>query len=167
MVNVQPDSPLSVLLRPWLFWFSLAGALVCTGLFQWLSQIYQLQLLDAMWIPEQARSAIATMSEAQRSAHIWITGTLDVVYPMLYGLFFINAGCRYWPKLTRWIVRLCALLVLSDLLEGVVQLLALLGWADLLVCKLLLTPAKLALFGLGLMAIGLGLMRRLISPQGE
>ena len=111
-------------------WFSFISTLVCVVAFQVVVGEYGLILLDRISDPEQSRAAIASMSESQRSLHAWITGTLDVAYPAVYGTLFIGSAYRFFPKIGKFLAVPILLLVPIDLIEGVVQILGLTGTAD-------------------------------------
>lgn len=131
-------------------WFSFVGTLVCMVALQVIVEQYGLILLDRISDPEQSRAAIASMSESQRSLHAWVTGTLDVAYPAVYGALFTGSAYKFFPKIGKLLAAPTLLLVPIDLIEGVVQILGLTGAADWLGAKTILTPMKflLAYFGI-------------------
>ena len=132
-------------------WFSFVGTLVCMVAFQVIVGQYGLILLDRISDPEQSRAAIASMSESQRSLHAWVTGTLDVAYPAVYGTLFIGSAFTFFPKIGKFLAAPTLLLVPIDLIEGVVQILGLTGAADWLGAKAILTPTKLLLAYFGIL----------------
>lgn len=148
-------------------WACFVATVVCTVAFQVIVERYDLVLLDAISDPEQARAALASMSESQRTVHAWVTGTLDVLYPLVYGALFIGSAYLFFPGTGRWLAIPIMVLVLVDLIEGVVQILALTGLVDWLDLKAVLTATKLWLFYFGFLVTLLGwlawLVRRLRS----
>lgn len=125
-------------------------------LFQWAIQRYELIFLDMLWNPEVTRAAVASMSLEQRAVHAWITGTLDVIYPIAFGLFLLGTGLRILPNQRRWIIAFVVIVVALDLSEGLVQILALTNIVDWLPAKLLFTPVKLGMFLVGIPLSALG-----------
>ena len=127
-------------------WFSFVATVLITIAFQVVIVVWDLVLLDGIADPEQARAAIAGMSEYQRNVHAWLTGTLDVVYPIAYGALFIGSAYRFFPRLG-WLLAIPTfVLVPVDLVEGVVQVLALTEVADWVSSKAILTSLKQILF---------------------
>jgi hypothetical protein len=83
-------------------------------------------------------------------AHAWVTGTLDVAYPLAYGLFFAGSTLAFFPRAGLYLAWLPLLAIPVDLTEGVVQVLALLNINDWLASKAFITPLKTLLFLCGL-----------------
>ncbi len=134
-----------------ILWFSFIATIVCTVAFQVIAGHYGLVLLDTLSDPEESRAVIAAMSESQRSLHAWVTGTLDVVYPAVYGALFIGSAYRFYPSIGRFLAAPVVVLILVDLIEGLVQVLGLTGIVDWLDAKAILTPGKILLFYFGLL----------------
>jgi hypothetical protein len=129
-----------------ILWISFVVTLLITFAFQLIVASVGGTLLDAVADPEQARVVIASMSESQRLTHAWITATLDVAYPAAYGALFVGSAYRFYPKVGRYLAWTMFVLVPIDLVEGVVQILALTDLADLLASKTVLTNLKQVLF---------------------
>ena len=110
---------------------------------------FDLVLLDGISSPAIARETLASFSTEQRVAHAWITATMDVVYPLVYGPLFAGVTLLFFPK-RRWLALPGLLVIPVDLFEGLVQVLALLEVSDWLGAKALVTPLKLLLFACGL-----------------
>jgi len=138
---------------------SLVATVVLTALFPVVAGQFGLTLLDAMADSTEARALIEGLTGEQRQAHAWITGTLDVAYPLAYGALFLGATLRFFPRRGTLLAIPVLIGVPADLLEGLVQILALTGQADWLAAKAVLTPVKggafvygavMALLGVGL-----------------
>ena len=138
---------------------SLVATVVLTALFPVVAGQFGLTLLDAMADSTEARALIEGLTGEQRQAHAWITGTLDVAYPLAYGALFLGATLRFFPRRGTLLAIPVLIGVPADLLEGLVQILALTGQADGLAAKAVLTPVKggafvygavMALLGVGL-----------------
>ena len=117
-------------------------------------------LLDMTSDPEAARTIIATMSDAQRTAHAWVTVLLDTAYPLAYGAFLGGLALRFFGRFGRYAALPALGVVIIDLTENLVQVLALAGWVDALDAKAWLTPLK---FGLFFLAVGLAVIALLIG----
>lgn len=144
-------SPSEHLARTPILWFSFIATIICTFAFQAIAGHYGLVLLDTLSDPDESRAAIAAMSQSQRALHAWITGTLDVAYPAVYGALFIGSAYRFYPNIGRFLAAPTVLLVAVDLIEGLVQILGLTETVDWLDAKAILTPGKILLFYFGLL----------------
>lgn len=103
-------------------------------------------LLDTITQGDQARSLVASLTEAQRFAHFWVTVLLDTAYPLAYGGFFAAMALRFFGKFGRLAALPALATIIVDLTENTVQALALSGAADVLDAKDWLTPLKFGLF---------------------
>jgi hypothetical protein len=103
---------------------------------------------------------VASLSEAQRSAHFWVTVLLDTAYPLAYGGFFAAMALRFWGKFGRLAALPAIATIIVDLTENTVQALALSGAADVLDAKDWLTPLK---FGLLFLAAAIALIALVIA----
>jgi len=133
-----------------ILWILFGATILLTVSFQVVANIWELTLIDAISDPTEARLAISSMSPHQHTIHAWVTSTLDVAYPFVYGAFFIGSCHKFYEE---WAWALAApiyLLIPTDLIEGVVQVLALTSTADWLDAKSILTPLKTMLFLFGL-----------------
>ncbi len=131
-------------------WISFIATILLTIAFQVAVPVWDLILLDAIADPAEVRAALAAMSPEQHTIHAWVTATLDVAYPVAYGALFIGSGYRFYGRYG-WLVALPAIvLVPVDLVEGVVQVLALTGIADWIDSKAYITPLKTGLFLVGI-----------------
>ena len=148
-----------VLTRTSTLWWLFAATVVITELFPILAGVFDLTLIDGISSPEAARQVIAAFSADQRVAHAWITATLDVVYPLAYGLFFAASTVRFFPSAGRYLAWLPLLAIPVDLLEGMVQVLALTGVVDWLAIKAFVTPLKTLLFFSGLVTTVAGWLK--------
>lgn len=137
-------------------WISFIATILLTIAFQAAIFIWDLRLLDAISDPSKARRAISTMSSAQCIIHAWITATLDVAYPIAYGALFIGSGYKFYGKFGWLVASPMLVLVPIDLIEGVVQVLALTEVVDWIDAKAYLTPIKTILFLLGILTTVFG-----------
>lgn len=135
---------------------ALVATVVLTALFPVVAGHFGLTLLDAVADPTEARALIEGLTSEQRQAHAWITGTLDVAYPLAYGALFLGAMLRFFPRRGPLLAIPVLIGVPADLLEGLVQILALTGQADWLAAKAVLTPVKGGAFVYGAVMALLG-----------
>ena len=147
------------LARPGTLWLLFGATVLITLAFPPVAGNWGLTLLDGVASPEQVRELIAGMTPEQRTAHAWITGTLDVAYPLAYASFFAGAALRFFPKAGGVLAIFALLAIPVDLFEGLVQILALTGRADWVATKSFITPLKMVLFLGGMAFTLLGLAR--------
>jgi hypothetical protein len=135
---------------------ALLATLVLTALFPVIAGHFGLTLLDAVADPTEARALVEGLTKEQRQAHAWITGTLDVAYPLAYGALFFGATLRFFPRKGALLAIPILIGVPADFLEGLVQILALTGQVDWLAAKAVLTPVKGGAFVYGAVMALLG-----------
>ena len=135
---------------------ALVATVVLTALFPVVAGHFGLTLLDAIADPTEARALIEGLTSEQRQAHAWITGTLDVAYPLAYGALFLGATLRFFPRKGALLAIPILIGVPADFLEGLVQILALTGQVDWLAAKAVLTPVKGGAFVYGAVMALLG-----------
>jgi hypothetical protein len=141
---------LNAMARPAPLWWLFVATAVLTAVFVFLIVGLGLTFIDGIADPAYARQVVAGMPADERSIHAWLTGTLDVAYPIAYGTFFAASTLYFFPVAGHYLAWLPLLAIPVDLLEGVVQILALSGAADWLSAKAVLTPLKAFLFWCGL-----------------
>ena len=135
---------------------ALVATVVLTALFPVAAGHFGLTLLDAVADPTEARALVEGLTKEQRQAHAWITGTLDVAYPLAYGALFFGATLRFFPRKGALLAIPILIGVPADFLEGLVQILALTGQVDWLAAKAVLTPVKGGAFVYGAVMALLG-----------
>ena len=134
-------------------WIAFVSTILITIAFPVTASIWGLSFIDALSDPVEVRQAIAAMTSDQRIVHAWITATLDVAYPLAYGALFAGSAYAFYERVGRFIAIPLLVVVPVDLLEGVVQVLALTDSLDWIDAKAVLTPLKTALFLLGLVTM--------------
>jgi len=135
------------LTKPLTLWILFALFILETIGFAAIMAVWDFELIDEISDPETVRHHIAEMTALQRTVHIWTTATLDVAYPLTYGPLFAGLALRAFKPV--FAIPAIAV-ILTDLAEGVVQVLALAGSSDLIWLKAYLTPLKLVLFLTGI-----------------
>ena len=130
-------------------WISFVATILITIAFPITVSIWGITFIDAMSDPVAVRQAISDMTPNQRVVHAWVTATLDVAYPLAYSALFIGSAYAFYERFGRYIAIVLLVVVPTDLLEGVIQVLALTNSADFVEAKAVLTPLKTGLFLLG------------------
>lgn len=156
-----------ILTKTTTLWTTFAATIVMTVLFGVIMKVWDFTIIDEMSDPAAISAHIDAMTATQRNVHAWMTGTLDVAYPLAYGAFFVGMALRF---LGRWRMVLAlpgVLVVPVDLLEGVIQILALTGVDSVIWAKAYVTPLKLFLWfaalGVAVLAAAIAIRRRIQS----
>ena len=151
-------------------WSGLAfvGLTIAFGI--WI-QNYDLNIIDEISDPEQIKAVVAAMTPEQRSAHWWMTLSLDYFYPLAYGAFFAGLALRYFGAAGLWLVIPSMIVVPADIIENTVQLFILSGDHSLIGVKAIATPIKLVSFIvaalIALIALIFAVYRRFASETDE
>lgn len=127
--------------------FLLAIAIVVGMAFGLFAEKIGGTLLDMLSDPAANEARLATMSASQRSAHLWVTLTLDIVYPFAYGGGLANLAARFAPRNKLLAAAPGLALILVDLIENLLIVLMLQGDIQVIAVKSLVTQAKWWLFG--------------------
>jgi hypothetical protein len=140
-------------MRGWLtknstLWILFLVTILLTSSFTAVMRIWDFSLIDEKWNVDLVRDAVAAFSPTQRRVHLWTTATLDVAYPIAYGLLFAGLALKVFGKAGPFLALPSFAVIVTDLAEGVVQVMGLAGNMDILAQKAWLTPLKLGLFGL-------------------
>lgn len=107
-------------------------------------------LLDMISGAEANRARLAGMDAGQRSAHLWVTLTLDMAYPLVYAPFFGAFAARFAGRFALAAALPAIALLAVDVTENMVIVAMLLGNETLFEIKSLATLLKWWLFGLTL-----------------
>ena len=157
-----------LLKQPSTLWVLFALFVLETLGFGVIMLVWDFQIIDEMWNPDELRVHIGAMTPVQRTVHAWMTATLDVAYPLTYGPLFCGLALRYLSASFAWPA---VLVVPTDLLEGFVQVMVLTGHDQLLWLKAYVTPLKLVLFILAtliaVLAVSVGIRRARYSKKEE
>lgn len=127
-------------------------------------------LLDLISHPQANIDRLAEMNAAQRHAHIWVTLTLDSLYPIAYGGFLAGVALRFAPRYALAAASPALALVLVDIVENALIVAALLGADGIVHAKAYATHLKWWLFGLALLVSVVlafaALLRHLFERRG-
>ena len=142
----------SFLTRTPILWISGVLYLIMTLAFAIIMKVWDFQVIDEMFIKADILAHIEAMSAEQQRVHAMTTATLDVAYPFAYGIFQAGMAYRYLGSWGKWIAPLSLICIPFDLTEGFSQVMLLTGSLQYVELKTVVTPIKLALFTLGLVA---------------
>lgn len=107
-------------------------------------------LLDMISHPEANIRRLGEMNAAHREAHLWVTLTLDSLYPIAYGGFLAGVALRFAPRYALAAASPALALVLVDIVENALIVVALLGNDGIVHAKAYATHLKWWLFGFAL-----------------
>jgi len=114
-----------LLSKPAMLWILFVVMLLTGASFGFVSSHWEITLLDSLTRPDVIARELKAYSPGQKEVHIWVTLTLDVIYPLAYGGFFAGLALLAFPKVGLWLAVPAGLTILTDLIEGVVQVLLL------------------------------------------
>jgi len=152
------------LTRPKTLWMLFISTLLLTACFVLVQNHWSLALLDSVGTEIEINDILGSLSDTQKTVHKWVTLTLDVAYPLVYGGFFAGMALRYFGKFGPFLAIPSLLVILADLTEGIIQVLLLSGNTSVIGLKTVLTPIKFSLFKvcllLAVIALLMGLYKR-------
>ena len=123
-------------------WALFAATILITFSFPYAASFWDLSYLDALSGEAEIRSLLASLNSEQRTAHIWITLTLDVAYPLAYGFFFAGTALAFYPDKGKLLAIPAYATIAIDIFEGILQVLLLSDTADTVDLKTIVTPLK-------------------------
>lgn len=121
--------------------------------------VWNFTVIDEIFQRKLIMEHVEAMTTKQRHVHIVTTATLDVLYPFAYGGLLAGLTWHAFPA-GRWLAWPILVCIPVDLIEGVAQILILSGHMDWVGVKVIVTPIKLGLFGLGCL---IGIVALIIS----
>jgi hypothetical protein len=138
-------------------WALFAASIVLIALSEWMKTQWQLQLIDGIWSPGDARALIAQLSAEQKTGHLWFTSTVDVLLPIFVAVTLAGITLKAFPHYGKYLAIPPLLAVPFDYTEGVIQVLVLTDTLDLLAIKAYTSPVKISgyLFGLAMLSLAL------------
>ncbi len=140
-------------------WWLFAIVVTITLAFGAVMHFWGFLLIDEMFKAEQISQHIAAMSEKQKQVHIWTTATLDVLYPLAYGLLFAGIALKAFGDKGMLLALPSLLCIPADLTEGFAQVMLLSTHADYMGLKTTMTPIKFALFIPGFLIAIVGVVK--------
>ncbi len=99
-------------------------------------------LLDTQMNAQTAFAVLQNMSDLQKHYHIIATSTLDMIYPIVYGGLLAGIVWRFADKKKTLLIIPAIIAIFSDIIENIIQIIALSGNDDFLYFKNFITPIK-------------------------
>ena len=78
--------------------------------------------LDQEYLDKRVLFILENMNALQASIHLWVTMTLDVVFPLAYGFLFFGILLNNLESQWRFLAVLPLILIAADLTEGIFQI---------------------------------------------
>ena len=63
---------------------------VCICAFLFVGNKFEINYLDQEYLDQRVLFILENMSALQASIHVWVTMTLDVIFPLAYGFLFFG-----------------------------------------------------------------------------
>ncbi|PCJ22941.1 MAG: hypothetical protein COA96_12995 [SAR86 cluster bacterium] len=102
--------------------------------------------LDSVGPVSDVQALLASMTSEQKQSHFWMTLLLDMLFPLAYGGLFAGLALKHARRYGVLLAIPAIIVIPVDIVENIIQLLALKGSTGLLTLKSLLTPTKFFLF---------------------
>ncbi|MEM9668574.1 MAG: hypothetical protein AAF950_06570 [Pseudomonadota bacterium] len=110
-------------------------------------------ILDTLASQSDVLARLEAMDDSQKAAHIEMTLLLDMLYPIAYAVLLGGLAMKAFPKAGWWLAVPAFLGCSADLIENMIQLMALQGNTSLLGLKAILTPAKFILLVIAVLLV--------------
>ena len=95
---------------------------ICICAFLFIGNRFEINYLDQEYLDERVLFILENMSAFQASIHLWVTMTLDVIFPLAYGFLFFGILLKNLEGQWRFLAVLPLILITADLTEGVFQI---------------------------------------------
>ena len=95
---------------------------VCICAFLFIGYRFGINYLDQEYLDQRVFFTLENMSALQASIHLWVTMTLDVVFPLAYGFLFFGILLNNLEGQWRFLAVLPLILIAADLTEGIFQI---------------------------------------------
>ena len=95
---------------------------VCICAFIFIENRFEINYLDQEYLDQRVLFILENMSALQTSIHLWITMTLDVIFPLAYGFLFFGILLNSFEGQWRFLAVLPLILIVADLTEGIFQI---------------------------------------------
>lgn len=149
---------ISLIAEPKTLWLSFWLTFGLTLSFGLVMYVGEFGIIDEMYVADEIKTHLDEMSSYQKTLHVWLTGTIDVIYPFAYGTFFIGVALKAFGRFGIWLAVPSLFAIPADLTEGFAQIMLLTEHEEFMNLKTLSTKAKLALYFTGLTTTALGLI---------
>ena len=95
---------------------------VCICAFLFIGNRFEINYLDQEYLNQRVLFVLENMSALQVSIHIWVTMTLDVIFPLAYGFLFFGILLNNLEGQWKFLAVLPLILIAADLTEGIFQI---------------------------------------------
>ena len=95
---------------------------ICICAFLFIENRFEINYLDQEYLDQRVLFILENMSAFQASIHLWVTMTLDVIFPLAYGFLFFGVLLNNLEGHWRFLAILPLILVAADFTEGVFQI---------------------------------------------
>ena len=95
---------------------------VCVCAFLFIGNRFEINYLDLEYLDQRVFFILENMSALQARIHLWVTMTLDVVFPLAYGFLFFGILLNNLEGQWRFLAVLPLILIAADLTEGIFQI---------------------------------------------
>ena len=95
---------------------------VCICAFLFIGNRFEINYLDQEYLDQRVILILENMSVLQVSIHLWVTMTLDVIFPIAYGFLFFGILLSNLEGQCKFLAVLPLILIAADLTEGIFQI---------------------------------------------
>ncbi len=95
---------------------------VCICAFLFIGNRFEINYLDQEYLDQRVFFILENMSVLQVSIHLWVTMTLDVIFPLAYGFLFFGILLNNLEDQWKFLAILPLILIAADLAEGIFQI---------------------------------------------
>ncbi|MCW8194834.1 hypothetical protein F6455_08545 [Proteobacteria bacterium 005FR1] len=144
-------------------WLLFSASVVILLAIRYAAASWGLELLDEIYRPDQVREALREMSQEQKLAHVWISASLDLIFPLVLGGLLGGLTIKLLPSCVRYLLIPVATAVLVDLWENTLQIVVLLELKNVVEAKAIATAVKMAAYLVALTIVMLGACKSLVA----
>ena len=95
---------------------------VCICAFLFIGNRFEINYLDQEYLDQRIIFILKNMTVLQASIHLWVTMTLDVIFPIAYGFLFFGILLSNLEGQWKFLAVLPLILIAADLTEGIFQI---------------------------------------------
>ena len=95
---------------------------VCICAFLLIGNSFEINYLDQEYLDQRVLFILEDTSALQASIHLWVTMTLDVIFPIAYGFLFFGILLSNLEGQWKFLAILPLILIAADLTEGIFQI---------------------------------------------
>ena len=140
---------------------------VCICAFLFIGNRFEINYLDQEYLDQRVLFILENMNVLQVSIHLWVTMTLDVIFPLAYGFLFCGILLNNLEGQWKFLAILPLILIAADLAEGIFQIQLLKAETTKMMivsCKNNITLIKYFLF---LICMGICLLASMLKLGGS